>query len=202
VLLWLVGGALPAAAASLIVNGSFETTSQDPGGTCVELLAGNTSITGWEVSGVAVHHCDPQFWPGSDGARTVDLDGNSDYGGVRQSFATDAGQTYTVTFDMAGNYYGDPTLKRMQLSADGQSAIFQFDATGRTYDDFGWTPMSWSFVADDASATLEFLSLTPSSGFTPSYGAVIDNVVVTPEPATFGSLLLGLLGIAALRRSA
>ena len=193
-------GAVPASAASLIVNGSFESSSVDPGLYCSAHTTGDTSITGWEVTAFEIHYCDVGYWPASDGTRSIDLDGDSSEGGMRQSFATVAGQTYTVSFDMAGNNYGLPVIKPMQVSADGQSAVFQFDTTGTTYAAFGWTTMTWSFVADDGSATLEFLSLTPTTGYIPSYGAVIDNVVVTPEPALLALLLGGLGGIAGLRQ--
>ncbi len=199
VLLALVAvGALPATAASLIANGSFEASSTDPAGACSQLVAGDTSVTGWEVIGLDIHYCDPLYWPATDGTRSIDLDGNY-AGGIRQSFATVAGQTYTVTFDMAGNNYGLPVVKDVQVSADGQSTIFQFDTTGRDYANFGWTQMTFSFVADDGSATLDFLSLT-STSYSGGYGAVIDNVVVTPEPGTLALLLVGLSGIAGLRR--
>ncbi len=190
----------PADAASLIVNGSFETASSDPGPNCVELFAGDTSITGWEVTGEAIHYCSPAYWPASDGVRSIDLDGDTNrYGGIRQSLATTPGQLYTVTFAMGGNYVGFPLIKPMQVSADGQNGVFYLDTTGLGGP--GWSTMTFSFVADDGNATLEFLSLTPSSGSVPGWGALIDDVVVTPEPGILALLLTGLVGVAALRRS-
>jgi len=192
------GVAMPAGASSLIVNGSFESSSTAPGSFCAELVTGDTTITGWEVTGFNIHYCEQGYWPASDGARSIDLDGDA-AGGIRQSFATTAGQTYSVTFDMAGNYYGLPAVKDMQVSADGQTAVFQFDTTGHDNNNFGWTAMTFSFVADDGSATLEFLSLTPTSYYG-GYGAVIDNVVVTPEPGTLALLFAAVLGVGIRQR--
>jgi len=48
----------------------------------------------------------------------------------------------------------------MRVAADGQSADFDFDITGKSAQNMGWTQKSWTFVADDTSATLEFISST------------------------------------------
>jgi choice-of-anchor C domain-containing protein len=178
----------PAVAASLIVNGSFESASVSPGPLdgCVQLGAGDTSIAGWEVTGVNIEYCGQLFWLAADGTRSVDLEGNQ-IGGIRQTFATVAGQLYTVTFAMGGNASGLPVVKSMQASADGQSQIFQFDTTGSVQ---GWTQMTFTFTADDGSATLEFASVgTPNNG----YGPLLDSVVVTPEPAAL--MLLAVAGV-------
>ena len=80
---------------------------------------------------------------------------------------------------MAGNYANLPVVKPMRVSADGQSAEFTFDITGRSADDMGWTRHTWSFVADDGSATLEFKSLTCEMGLLSGWGPALDNVSVT-----------------------
>ena len=118
-------------------------------------------------------------------------------GGVSQTFSTVAGTQYEVTFDMAGNYANSPVIKPMGVSADGQSGVFNFDVTGRSALNMGWTPMSWLFVADDTSATIEFQSLTTPAG----WGPALDNVSVmsvnaVPIPAAvwlFGTALIGFI---------
>jgi choice-of-anchor C domain-containing protein len=125
-------------------------------------------------------------------------------GGVSQTFSTVAGTQYKVTFDMAGNYANLPTLKPMSVSADGQSQEFTFDVTGRSALNMGWTPMSWLFVADDSSATLQFLSLTTTIQ---GWGPALDNVSVNPVPVPpavwlFGSGVLGMIGIARRKKAA
>jgi choice-of-anchor C domain-containing protein len=164
------------AQASLITNGSFEDTSVDPCPSFIELPLGDTSITGWTVVETSIHYvC--MTWDASEGQKSLDLDADAgEAGGISQTFSTIPGAQYAVSFDMAGNWGAPPTIKTMRVSADGQSADFTFDITGRSAHDMGWTRHTWSFVADDSSATLEFRSLTDPSG----WGPALDNVSVTP----------------------
>jgi hypothetical protein len=86
-----------------------------------------------------------------------------------------------VTFDLAGNPNQLPRVKPLRVSAAGETVDFSFDSTGKTGRNMGWTPTSWAFTATSTSTTLEFrrLTVSPQTG----YGAAIDNVVVTPDPA-------------------
>lgn len=194
------------ARANLLTNGSFESASIDPGAGFLHVVPGVSSITGWDVITADVHYMGT-FWEASDGIRSLDLDGliNS-AGGVSQTFSTIAGTQYEVTFDMAGNYDNEPVIKPMSVSADGQSEIFEFDTAGRGPQNMGWTSLSWLFIADDSSATLEFQSLTTFKG----WGPALDNVSVVavnavPVPAAlwlFGTALIGLAGIKKRRNTA
>jgi choice-of-anchor C domain-containing protein len=172
---------------SLIVNGSFE---EGPSlRTFLNLSAGNTSLPGWVVTGEGVDYVAGEYWISSRGARAIDLDGSARsartppyvQGGIAQTFPTKAGTRYRVTFDLAGNPNQLPRVKPLRVSAAGDTVDFAFDSTGKTGRNMGWTPKSWAFTATSASTTLEFRSLTvsPQTGF----GAAIDNVVVTPDPA-------------------
>jgi len=193
ILMSLVFGLLIASEAygDLIVNGSFEAASVNPG-PFVELWSGNTSITGWTVIGESIHYVGTA-WVASEGSRSLDLDGGYTMsGGIQQTFSTTPGLQYLVSFDMAGNYAGAPTIKPMRVSADAQWQDFTFDITGRSANDMGWTPYTWSFTADDTSATLAFRSLTVIS----DYGPALDNVCVTTVPVPVpGAALLGVLGL-------
>jgi choice-of-anchor C domain-containing protein len=196
-----------ASATSLLVNGSFEQGSADPNNTVagyLPLAGGSTAITGWEVLGNPIEWIG-YFWQASDGQNSVDLDGSL-ASGVRQTFATTPGQTYLVTFDLAGNPDNIPVIKPMRVSADGQSASFYFDDTGATHTDMMYVRQTFSFVADDSSATLEFRSLTDVAAENPGgvqgYGPVIDNVSAeaVPTPAALWLLLTGFAGVAATRQ--
>ena len=196
---------LPAtASATLITNGSFESHSPAIGGFAV-VAVGSSQLTGWEVFDGSIDVLSIGTWDPSDGNYSIDLDGAvGDAGGVRQTFATTAGTTYEVRFDLAGNVAtAPPTLKQMRVSADGQSAEFSFDITGQGVRNMGWTEIVWTLVADDASATLAFESIADEiGGFTPGWGAAIDNVraVALPEPAALPLLALGALALGARRQ--
>lgn len=100
-------------------------------------------------------------------------------GGLEQSFTTFKGQTYHVTFDMAGHIGGAPVVKNMKVEVDTtpvQSADFQFDTTGFRAQNMGWASKCWYFVADSTLTTLRFTS-TDATG----EGALIDNVTVVEE---------------------
>ncbi len=65
----------------------------------------------------------------------------------------------------------------MRVHAAGQSADFEFDIRGRTFDDMGWVSKHWEFTADGPQTTLEFESLDSASPF----GPALDNVAVVPQ---------------------
>ena len=175
---------------SLITNGSFETAFVNPGGSFIRLDGGNTSIAGWMVLSSNIHYVGT-YWPGSDGSRSLDLDGDPGFaGGIQQLFRTIPGVQYVVSFDMAGNPELGPTIKHMRVSADDQAAVFTFDITGKTARNMGWQRQTWTFTPNDSTATLQFLSLDGSG-----WGPALDNVSVTgPEaPAICVQPLPGLV---------
>lgn len=152
---------------NLLINGSFED-GPDPG-EWTTLHAGSTALQGWTVTHGSVDIVG-SLWAASDGKRSIDLDGVS-FGGISQAFETVAGKTYVVSFAFAGNRYGQPAVKSMQVSAADQNTKLQYDLRTET----GWQPESWSFVAKAASTTLGFDSLDTVNGY---FGPVIDNVRV------------------------
>ncbi|MFG0246135.1 MAG: choice-of-anchor C family protein [Phycisphaerales bacterium JB052] len=185
------------AEANLIVNGSFEESSLNPGTNWSVVGGGSTAIDGWTTVGGGIDYFGT-FIAASDGLHSVDINNISSGGGVAQTFATSAGWIYTVEFDISANMFGGPTPKVMQVSADGSSEQFEFDyvAAGSTAQDPMWERMRFTFIADDASATLVFEGV--SGGV---FGAALDNVVVTgvaPAPGTLAGM--GALGLLASRR--
>ncbi len=182
------------AQADLIVNGSFEESSLNPGSAWIPMGGGNTAITGWTTIGAGVDYMGTVL-AASDGSRSIDLNNVSSGGGIAQTFSTISGWLYTVEFDLSANMFGGPTPKIMQVSAAGASAEFEFDyvAAGATAANPAWERITWTFVGNGSSATLAFEGI--SGGV---YGADIDNVVVTgvaPTPGTLaGFAAIGLLG--------
>ena len=192
---------VPASAnAAEFVNGSFE------GGTFtssfITVPGGNsTTINGWVVTGNSVDYIG-SYWAAQAGSQSIDLNGNGQ-GGIQQTFDTVVGQLYNVSFWLAGNTAGQPTVKSVQVGATGaDSSIFTFDTTGLSLpNNMGWKNYNYQFTAGPGpSTTLSFASLNPGS-----FGAALDNVAVSaiPEPGTWAMMLLGigLIGGAMRRRA-
>lgn len=161
------------ARASLVVNGSFESgPSNGPPG-YVTCQLNSTQITGWIVTDDNVDHIST-FYQSSQGTHSIDLNGLQP-GALAQTFATQPGGTYQVTFDMAGNPGALPTIKTMRVSAAGSHADFTFSVTGHSTTAMGWVGHSWSFVALSTSTKIEFKSLDPPPT---AGGPALDNVAV------------------------
>jgi choice-of-anchor C domain-containing protein len=159
---------------NLLKNGSFEEGPELEEGTPLTLWAGSTDLTGWTVSLGNIDFKGTHYHP-SHGRRLIDLDGFTP-GGIRQSFATQVGKRYRVTFDLAGNPDpNDEAIKRLRVFAAGDHRDFAFDITHRRWEDLGWVSKSWEFTATDGTTTLEFRSLDAAGS---AQGPLLDNVAV------------------------
>lgn len=210
----------PVQAVNLITNGSFENgvpippgnLTTTPIGGFLSLFSGDsTSITGWTVGGNSTPAVDyiSTLWDAADGVRSIDLNGAGP-GSISQVITTVIGETYQVTFDLAGNYTDlsvNPKVLRVS-TAPGTFADFDFDASGKSANNMGWVQKSWSFVATSTSTTIQFAGINLTGA-----GPALDNVSVMlsstpptptsiPEPSSIlGLLSLGVLGIgSALKR--
>lgn len=184
-----------ASASPVIVNGSFEE-GIDPG-SFTTLNNGSTAITGWTVGGLGIDYIGT-YWEADDGVRSIDLSGN-DKGSISQ-LLTDliVGNTYGISFSLAGNPDGGASTKVAVVSDGGsQTSVFFFDQAGNTREDMGWVTQFFTFTAVDTSARLTF-SATQND----PYGPAIDNValVALPEPATWGLMILGFGAIGSVLR--
>jgi choice-of-anchor C domain-containing protein len=202
-----VGLCAPANAVSLITNGSFEISpiSASSLGNFTTLNGGDsTSITGWTVTGgaSAIDYIGT-YWTAADGVRSLDMNGLQP-GGIEQSFTTVLGQTYQVTFDMAGNPAGGPAVKTLNGIIDVTTlGSFSFDTSNpqTSLTDMGWKQFSFTFVGTGTLQTLDFESTTTgnsgNSSFPTAFGPALDNVAVTaiPEPATWAMMVLGFIGV-------
>jgi hypothetical protein len=193
----------PAAhAANLLVNGSFEQGAFiNQGNQTMSLAGGSTVITGWTVLNDVTAWIDagnPFGLSASDGSRFLDLtdySAGAPFAGVSQTFATLAGATYTLSFDLGGsNFWGRPDA--LIASAAGTSQVFSTGPASTTSPNNDWYSESMSFVATGASTTL---TLQGSQGF--NYIG-LDNVSVEltsappvpaiPEASTWALMLAGL----------
>lgn len=172
------------AQANLLVNGSFESGPSVGG--YVMVPKGSTAITGWVVvDEPALNSIDyiGTLWQSADGNRSLDM--NHDYqGAIQQSFATVVNQVYRVSFMLAASPYGGSLIKTLGVSAAGQHQYYNFDRSGHTYTDMGWTPKTFYFKAVSTTTTLRFQSIYDDSW----YGPALDQVVV--EQVNIPPLLL------------
>jgi choice-of-anchor C domain-containing protein len=195
-------GATASNASVAIVNGSFEDGSFDPG-SFTTLGAGDTSITGWLVGGAGVDYIG-SYWTASNGVRSIDLSATG-AGSISQVLSgLTIGQTYDVSFDLAGNPDGGSNTKVAVVSDGATSASYDFLMGGQTKAAMGWEAHTFSFTATGVNATLVFSSNEDSA-----YGPALDNVSVAegvggpavPEPATWALMILGFAAVGVSLRS-
>ena len=180
--LCLLGLSAPAQAVT-IINGSFEDGHNAPSGNYVTLGSGSTDITGWTVGGAGIDWIN-QYWTASDGNLSLDLSGNGP-GSIEQLLTgLTIGQTYAVSFDMAGNNDGGSTVK--QLTADPGSWVFYFDVTGTDNTNMNWTTKTFNFTANSTSVNLKFMS-----DETNPFGPALDNVRISAVPLPAALPLFG-----------
>ncbi len=188
-------------AQNLLQNGSFESGAfVNNGAGAMSLTPGATTITGWTVTNAELAwlvNGNAYNLNASDGSYFLDLTGYHDsapYGGVTQSFATVAGSTYHLAFDLGTNQsdgrYAGP-ISVSALVGGGTSQTFLADyaptGTGNQSQTFGY-----DFVA---SSPFTSLTLTGTRG---NQHIGLDNVSVTtngvpPVPEASTSVSLGLL---------
>lgn len=180
--------AFPATAyAGPFINGSFETSSTNPGATFATLAGGSTAINGWVVGGDSIDYIGG-YWNAQNGSRSIDLSGNAP-GSIAQTFDTVIGQVYNVTFFLGANGDGPPPSKTVSVGATGNATgNYSVGSTPFPPNVTAWSPFNYVFTASGTSTTLTFTSTG-----TTAFGAALDNVNVTavPEPAAWALMILG-----------
>lgn len=168
----------PPVPAPLIANGGFEFPAI-PGNAFIRYGTGGT-IGPWRVTDGNVDLTGANFWQTADGRQSIDLEG-SESGRIEQQFATRIGGCYTVSFALAGNPDGGPTIKRgfsrLVQHTLGRPTVQKnviFNTAGKSRANMGYVPQRFRFRALASSATLTFASTTGGG-----YGPVIDAVNVS-----------------------
>ncbi len=191
------------ASAAVIRNGSFETTSGVRDGGVTTLDAGSSSIKYWTVDSGSVDLVNSRYWNVSAGSNSVDLSGE-DSGSISTGiFGLTVGRLYTVMFDIAGNPDGGPKTKQITAGVSAVGIVRPpktfSTVKAESRDTMNWASRIFTFTAFAPTQLLTFRALGTSS-----YGVAIDNVRIAvqavPLPATAPLALLGLAGLAFLRR--
>lgn len=162
----------------------------------------NIAPSGWTVSGGTVDIVGPAYFPGLcapvGAEKCIDLDGSSsDAGVLSRVFSLTGGNTYTLSFDLAGNRRSAGT--ETGTVTFGTSVLgFSVPATQTAYANL-------SLLFTPGSSGNYSLSFANDGG--DNMGAILDNVVITvesndvPVPGTLGLLAAAVVaGIAARRR--
>lgn len=198
--------------AQVIFTSSFENNElgtsvmSNPSGFQTINPSSNTLGGKWSVDSGSIDWIGA-YWRPSTPKQSIDLNGNSK-GKISTKFNTTANHKYRVTFMMAGNPDGSPSLKSLQATVvpaiPNFSDTFTFTTTltSVTRQNMGWAQRSFEFIGAGGNTTLSFASLNEGA-----FGAALDDVLVenlgvasepVPEPFT---LALGAAGLmAAIRR--
>jgi hypothetical protein len=214
------------AATNLLVNGNFDAVSI--GSQSYYNIGANgdhASLTGfgWTVTTNNVDIVNAAgIYGGSqpaDGAsaQLLDLVGYGATGGISQTFATQKGATYRLSFDYSNNPYSTHEASAA-VQVVGASSLLgaTVDHTGAVqHGNLGWATFTGSFTADSGQATLslaeliggasggvylEDISVVETSAPPPGPGPTPGPTPGVPEPATWAMLILGVFGVGAVRR--
>ncbi|MBX2823552.1 MAG: choice-of-anchor C family protein, partial [Gammaproteobacteria bacterium] len=165
----------------LVTNGGLEDGPDVSPSSLV--TAGSGLLPGWTVdspfgaSGGSIDHINGTFptayWNSAGGDNSIDLHGNQK-GAIQTSVATDIGDFYQISFDLAGDPFNGETIKDVRVAFGGTTQDFSFDSTGFTRADMGWTTQSFVVQATAVSTILRFDSLDANSNSGPG----LDNISV------------------------
>lgn len=181
------------AQATTIFNNGFNA---DPVPGVYQTISNGNPLGPWTVGGSV--DWIGGYWQPAEGDGSVDMSGNN-AGTLSTVLNTIAGQTYVLSFYLAGNPDGGNGTKTLNVQVGSLNQDFYFSTVGHSETSMGWLLQTVNFVATNNSA-LTFTSLD-----TNAYGAALDGVVVSsstavPEPASCALVLTGLAGVIALIR--
>jgi hypothetical protein len=187
-------------AASLIVNGSFESTPQASGTWAVY-----NSISGWTTTfGPGIEIRNNVAGTAQDGNNFVELDSHPSPGNswMAQTFNS-PGATLDVSYWYAARSGTGPNTNGIEVWLNGLNVggMFSPGDTGLGSNNTAWTLYTATLLGVTGSNTLEFRAV----GTPDTLGGSLDNVTVeaVPLPGSLGLLGAGLaaLGFARRRRA-
>lgn len=218
---------LPVGAINIVTNGSFENIGT---ATASFSINNPTVLPGWTATpsgnmildclvraGATANLCGTAFgggftfWvnpgPSPDGGNYVAIDGDPAYETALTQTLTGltSGAQYTVSFWQAAaqqNGFTGATTERWQVGF-GSSTQLTSIMNNASHGAVGWNRQTLTFTASGASQLLSFLAVGTPNGQPPFVlldGVSVNQIIGTPEPATFGMLGAALLGLPLIRR--
>jgi choice-of-anchor C domain-containing protein len=149
------------------------------------------TMGGWTVVSGSIDIVNSTFFATEHGGYSADLDSFTP-GSIKQTLTTVVGHSYTVTFDLGGDYFGGDIIKSLQVSAAASSQIYTVtEQVGWSASDLGFTYQSFTFTATATSTDLFFASLDSGSS---QGGPLVANVHVLHTTADGGDTLSGGAG--------
>ncbi len=180
---------------NLLLNGGFESPAMSPTPGVTTFAAGMSGSTGWTSTGAraSVVLNSTGGWNTQEGDRCCHLGDAWSQSGITQTFDTNVGQLYQLSFYATGISGG---------SADGQSGTVSVgDLTTTTFttdpgayiQNDAWKQFTYQFHATDSQSTLTLLNLGGTNGIS------VDNISIhsVPEPSTFVMFVSALFGLVA-----
>ena len=123
-----------------------------------------------------------------EGNQSIDLIGESGQGtGIEQSFATQVGTTYTLSFKYVHNTNSGAISSTAEVSVLGKTSRLDQTFT-HTGDPSNVGIFSKSFVADSTQTVLRFTSISTDGGISDSESIILDAVSVTSAAPPLGSI--------------
>jgi choice-of-anchor C domain-containing protein len=161
-----------------------------------------TDLRGWSVPSGNIDILTSRYWQPHSGRQSIDLAGCAS-GTIRQRLATTPGQTFELSYWIAGNVdtVGVRTAMVSVGSTAGETDLAtkseSFDTTGKTHRNMGWERRSVMFTAISATSWIQFTDTSTSR----CQGVALDDIDVrtieTPVvPESPLVVLLPLTGLA------
>jgi len=195
-----------ASASEILVNGSFEdlgAATPEGWGGYTYYAGGEVGLPGWTVEAGSVDvTLNTSSWsPAYDGQAGLDING-WDAGTISQSFATQLGQLYTVSFAYSRNAASAPDNAAATVSAGGvtRDVLAPNDGSFGGANNFLWKTDSFTFQGTGNVEKISIAAAIPGNG-----GVFFDKVSIVsapvPEPATWALMISGFgMAGATLRR--